>query len=136
MNDSQVSTLEQVRQFLEGTDGVELAISSKPERYEWIRQTLVRFQFLTLGRLDRGLLLQYLRRVSGYSRAQVTRLVRQYRQTGEIERRHCTTNGFATKYTRDDILLLAEVDELHGTPSGPAAKKLCERAYGVFGEED
>jgi transposase InsO family protein len=136
MDDSQMSTLEQVRDFLEGTGPVGIKISAKVERYAWARRTLVRFGYLTLGRSDRGVLLQYLFRVSGYSRAQVNRLVQQYRQTGEIELRRCTTNGFVSKYTRDDILLLVGLDELHGTLSGPAAKKLCERAYHVFAEEE
>jgi transposase InsO family protein len=136
MDDSQVSTLDQVRQFLEGTVRIAIAICSKSECYDWIRRTLIRFEYLTLSRSDRGTLLRYLCRVSGYSRAQINRLVRQYRETGEIERQHCTTNGFAPKYTRDDIRLLADLDELHGSPSGPAAKKLCERAYHLFGQQE
>jgi transposase InsO family protein len=136
MDDSQVSTLEQVKRFLEGTDRIGIALFLKSECYDWVRRTLIRFKYLTLRRSDRGTLLRYLCRVSGYSRAQINRLVRQYRETGEIEHRHCTTNGFAPKYTRDDIRLLADLDELHGTPSGPAAKKLCERAYHVFGQHE
>jgi transposase InsO family protein len=135
MDDSQITTLEQVRAFLEGTDRVEISISSKADCYQWVQRTLIRFEYLTLGRPDRGVLLRYLCRLSGYSRAQMTRLVQQYRERGEIERRHCTTNGFAQKYTREDIRLLADLDELHGTPSGPAAKKLCERAHEVFRQE-
>lgn len=136
MDDSQMSTLEQVRDFLAGTGSVGIEISSKKERYDWARRVLTRFEYLTQGRSDRGVVLHYLYRVSGYSRAQVNRLVRQYRENGAIERRHCTTNGFAPKYTRDDIGLLADLDELHGTPSGPAAKKLCERAYHVFSQPE
>lgn len=132
MDDSQITTLEQVRAFLEGTDRVEISISSKADCYPWVQRTLVRFEYLTLGRPDRGVLLRYLCRLSGYSRAQMTRLVQQYRERGKIERCHCTTNGFAQKYTREDIRLLADLDELHGTPSGPAAKKLCERAHEVL----
>ena len=136
MDDSQVSTLDQVRQFLEGTDRVGIAIPSKAVCYDWVRRVLVRFKYLTLGRSERGVLLCYLCRVSGYSRAQVNRMVRQYRETGAIERRHCTTNGFTPKYTREDIRLLVEMDELHGTLSGPATKKLCERAYHLFGQQE
>jgi len=136
MDDSQVQTLEQVRKFVEGTDSMELAISSKSERYDWVRRTLIRFEYLTLSRPDRGGLLRYLDRVSGYSKAQINRLVRQYRETGQIERRQCTANGFAPKYTRDDVRLLSDLDELHGTPSGPTVKKLCERAYQVFGQKE
>lgn len=134
MDDSQISTLDQVRQFLQGTNQVGIAIPSKAVCYDWVRRTLVRFGYLTVGRSERGVLLLYLRRVSGYSRAQVNRMVRQYRGTGTIVRRHCTTNGFASKYTLDDLHLLVEMDELHGTLSGPATKKLCERAYHLFGQ--
>jgi transposase InsO family protein len=129
MDDSQIETMEQVRCFLAGVTAVEMAISSKTECYDWVRRTLVRFQYLTLGKADRGPLLRYLRQVSGYSRAQVNRLAKQYRETGVVERRQCTTNGFSRRYTTEDVRLLAQLDELHGTLSGPAAKKLCERAY-------
>jgi transposase InsO family protein len=136
MDDSQLSTLDQVRQFLQGTDQMGIAIPSKAVCYGWVRRTLIRFGYLTLGRPQRGVLLRYLCRVSGYSRAQVNRMVRQYRETGAIERRHCTTNGFVPKYTREDLRLLVEMDELHGTLSGPATKKLCERAYHLFGQQE
>lgn len=136
MDDSQIETMEQVRCFLAGVTAVEMAISSKTECYDWVRRTLVRFRYLTLGKADRGLLLRYLRQVSGYSRAQINRLVQQYRETGVVERRGCSTNGFPRRYTTEDVRLLAQLDELHGTLSGPAAKKLCERAYHLYGQAE
>lgn len=117
-----------------GTDAIEMAISSKSECYAWVRCTLVRFEYMGLGKADRGILLQYLQLVSGYSRAQITRLVNQYKETGKIERRYCTANGFTRQYAPEDIRLLAQLDELHGTLSGQAAKKLCERAYRIYGQ--
>ncbi len=132
MNDSQIETLEQVRQFLNGAAFMEISISSKTECYRWIQGTLVRFRYLTLGKTDRGLLHRYLQQISGYSRAQITRLIKQYQKTGLLQRRQRTVKGFSSKYTREDIRLLAQLDELHGTLSGPATKKLCERACQVF----
>lgn len=41
----------------------------------------------------------------------------------------------ARKYTDQDTELLAATDELHSTLSGHATKKLCERAYELFGRE-
>lgn len=134
MNDTEIKTLEQVRQFLAGTVAVELAIASKEERYRWMQHTLVQFRYRTLGKADKGVVLSFLSKVSGYSRIQVKRLVKQYLKTGRLQRRHCTARGFAVKYTRADIRLLARTDELHDTLSGPATKKLCERAYQVFGQ--
>jgi transposase InsO family protein len=132
MNDSHIETLEQVRQFLDGAAVMEITISSKAECYHWIQETLVRFRYLTLGKMDRGLIRRYLHQISGYSRAQIARLIKQYRKTGRIQRRQRTVKGFTAKYTREDIRLLARLDELHGTLSGPATKKLCERAWQVF----
>ena len=134
MNDTQIKTLEQVRQFLEGTAEIELCIDAKEDRYAWIQTTLVRFRYLQLSKADKGVLLSFLQKVSGYSRIQVKRLVKQYRKTGCIQRRQRTTHGFARKYTDEDIRLLARTDELHGTLSGPTTKKLCERAWNVFGQ--
>lgn len=43
VNDTQIKTLEQVRQFLEGTGVVGLTIDAKDDRYVWILHTLIRF---------------------------------------------------------------------------------------------
>ena len=132
MNDSHIETLEQVRQFLGGVAVIEITIPSKTEGYRWIQGTLVRFRYLSLGKTDRGLIRRYLQQISGYSRAQIARLIKQYRKTGRIQRRQRTAKGFTSKYTREDIRQLARLDELHGTLSGPATKKLCERAWQIF----
>jgi len=132
MNDSHIETLEQVRQFLDGAAVMKITIPSKTECYRWIRGVLVRFQYRTLGKADKGLIRRYLQQISGYSRAQIARLIKQYQKTGRIQRRQRTVKGFTSKYTWEDIRLLAQFDELHGTLSGPATKKLCERAWQVF----
>ena len=131
MNDKKIQTLDDVRAFLNGTTEIEFSIAGKDERYRWIRKTLVRFKYLSLSRCECGVVLRYVEHVSGYSRQTVTRLVAQYRKTGKIQRRQRTVTGFQRYYTTQDALLLAELDELHGTPCGAAAKKLCERMYRV-----
>jgi transposase InsO family protein len=136
MNDNDITTLEQVRRFLEGTEVVDFAIEDKKERYKWIQRTLVRFRYLELSKQDKGLIIRYLVKVSGYSRQQTTRLVTQYRKTGRVRRRQRTVAGFKRKYTQEDIRVLAQLDELHGRLSGPATKKLCERAHGLFGQRE
>jgi transposase InsO family protein len=93
-------------------------------------------RYRQLGKADKGLLLDFLQKVSGYSRIQVKRLVKQYLKTGKLQRRQRTVKGFSRKYTLEDIRLLAHTDELHGTLSGPATKKLCERAWEHFGQTE
>ncbi|MDA1313351.1 MAG: MerR family transcriptional regulator [Acidobacteria bacterium] len=49
--------------------------------------------------------------MTGLSRAQVTRLIRQYRQRGELVPARYRRHRFAGKYTFADVELLATVDE-------------------------
>ncbi len=136
MNDNKIKTLGQVRQFLQGTADIELEIETKAKRYVWIEETLIRFRYLKLSKSDKGLLLSFIEKVSGYSRVQIKRFVRQYFLTGHVRQRSpAKRRGFQRKYTDEDIRLLAETDELHGTLSGHATKKICERACEIFGKE-
>ena len=134
MNDKKIQSLDDVRTFLAGTLEMEFSIPDKAARYRWIEQTLRRFRYRTLGRPERGVILRYVERVSGYSRPTVTRLVAQYGAQGTLQRRHRTVAGFVRYYSDADTRLLAELDELHGTPCGAAAKKLCERMCRIHGD--
>lgn len=78
------------------------------------------------------MVVRFLIKITGYSRQQITRLIKQYCLTGKIERQQRIYQGFERLYTAEDIGLLASLDERHNTLSGPATKKLFERAYTIF----
>jgi len=127
----------QLEDFLSGTQAVAFGvISDKDAGYRWIQGELIRFGYLTRSRQHKGVVIRYLMKVSGYSRQQITRLIGQYRATGRLQRQQRTATGFVRRYTPEDIRLLAAMDERHETPCGPAVKKLCERAYKVFGQSE
>jgi hypothetical protein len=44
--------------------------------------------------------------------------VAQYVDQGQVRRRQRTVAGFVRYYTETDMRVLAELDELHGTPCG------------------
>jgi transposase InsO family protein len=130
-----LQTLEQVRAFLEGSQTLDFEVPTREVAYDWIAAELRRLKYTRLGKVDKGLVKRYLEKVTGISRAQLNRLIAQFRDTGRIrDRRGPPAKPFARRYTPADIRLLAEVDTLHGTLSGPATRKLCERAYEVFGD--
>ncbi len=132
MNDHHIDTLDKARLLLQGTDEIDLAIDGKRNRYDFIKRTLMRFKYSKPGRADKGLVLRYITRISGYSYVQVKRLAASYLKHGRIQWRHRATRGFARRYSNQDIKLLADMDELHGTLSGHATRKLCERALVVY----
>ena len=136
MNAKDLTTIDQLSAFLEGTQRVAFEVASdKDSRYQWIQRTLVKFRYKSLRKPDKGVLIQYLVKVSGYSRQRITRLVKQYRDTGRLVRRQRTVKGFSRRFTDDDIRLLVTMDMRHNTPNGLTMKKLCERAYVVFDEQ-
>ena len=135
MNIENLSTIESLENFLQGNQAIAYSVlGDKTERYQFIRKTLVKFSYVTCSKKDKGIINAFLIKISGYSRQQLTRLVRQHRESGHIKWRPSRTNGFACKYTSKDIGLLAKMDEQHDTPCGQAVKKLCERAYQIYGE--
>jgi transposase InsO family protein len=137
MNEAQVRTVEQVRQVLEGTQALEFqpAQDADEQRYAWIDAVLRRFDYRRLKRGERGVVLAYVQRLSGYSRAQVTRLVSRW-VTGKrlLKQYRAPTHAFALRYTPADVALLAEVDRAMGTLSGPATACVLRRQRDVFGD--
>ena len=128
-------SIDQLRDFLEGTQDVVFAVlTGKDERYRWMQQTLIKFRYRHLSKADKGIVIRYLMKMSGYSRQQATRLIGQYIDCGQLRRRQCTVRGFQRRYTDEDVALLVEVDCLHDTANGLAVKKLCERAWRVHGD--
>jgi transposase InsO family protein len=134
MNIKQIKTLDQVADFLISVGSAELSLPSKDAAYQWIAHVLRHFRYRGLRRPEKALLQRFLMRVTGYSRQQLTRLIKQFHSTGSLRRQQRTSNGFKGVYTAQDLALLADMDGLHDTPSGPMVKKLCERAYRVFGD--
>ena len=136
MEEAKLQTLAQIKAFLDGTSKVAFQVP-KEERNQFIERVFKRFGYARHGRVDKGVLLRSLERMTGLSRQQVTRLVRQYRKDGKLSKhsqRVAPKNGFTRRYTVMDVALLAEMDVLHNTLSGPATKKLMERAFQVFGD--
>jgi transposase InsO family protein len=99
-----------------------------------VNQTLRQIRYQDLKRSGRGLVRRYVGKMTGLGRAQTTRLLGMYLRGEEVKpkpyRRHC----FRQRYKREDVELLAEVDEAHETLSGPATQKILQRAYYDFQE--
>jgi hypothetical protein len=134
MNEQQLQTLEQRQAFLDGTTAVDWRLASG-ERYACISRTLRRFAYPHLKRAQKAVVLRFLERISGYSRQQLTRLVKRGVEPSPLRKRYRPSRcSFGTRYTPTDVQSLADIDALHGTLSGPATKKLMERAWALYGD--
>ena len=70
-----LKTLDDLRAFLAGSQGVEIRTPEREAAYAFIGQALKRFGYGRLGKAEKGLVRAYLAKVTGLSRAQLTRLV-------------------------------------------------------------
>lgn len=136
MNEAKLTTLEDIRAFLAGTIAVEFSVCGKDdERYGHIAAVLNRFGYKRLKKPDKGLILRYLERTTDYSRQQLTRIIKRWWTGKKLVKAYCTPkHGLVRKFTDADIIVLAEMDSLHGTLSGPATRHLMARALEVFGD--
>ena len=131
-----IRTLDQIRAFLDGSEPTDFRFAGRASAYDFVRRTLVRFEFHGLKRDEKGLVKRFIEKVTGYSRSQITRLVKQHRRTGGIRdhRKKPPARPFPRRYTPYDAALLAEVDEAFGQLSGPATKVVLWRMYHVYGD--
>jgi transposase InsO family protein len=135
MNETKLTTLEQLRRFLAGTTEVAFKPTPDDERYAHIADVLRRFRYAGLIRPDKGVVLRYLEKTTGYSRQQLTRLVARFHDTRQLKKRYRPPKaGFTRTYTETDVALLAKTDTLHGTLSGPATCVLMRRAFEDYGD--
>ena len=120
---------EQIRAFLEATDEVQFEGANRAEVYGWVSRTLCEQEYWKQSKATKGLLRRYLEKMTGLSRAQVTRLIAAYVETGRVEESRYRRHRFAQRYGSADIGLLAEVDEAHETLSGPATRQILKREF-------
>lgn len=136
MNEARLDTIEQIREFLAGTADV---VFSTPEdqavRQRFIATVLKRHRYFQLGKGHRGVLFAYMQRLTGYTRQHLTKLIGRYRRERHLNPVLRTSRtSFRRRFGPEDIALLAQLDALHNTLSGPATKVLLRRAWQSFGD--
>ena len=136
MNVSRLDTIEQIREFLKGTACVAFTNpADEPTLRTFVTTVLKRYRYFDLPKGQRGVLSAYMRRMTGYSRQHLSRLVAQYRDTKTLKPgKRASRTSFAHIYGPEDVALLAEIDALHDTLSGPVTKVLLDRATTIFGD--
>src|SRR5271165_203675 len=125
-------SLESMGRFVAASEEVRFEAEDRQQLYGWVEQVLVGQQNAQLGKAARGLVRRYIEKMTGLSRAQVTRLIACYTASGRVQVTVYRRRRFTQLYTRADIELLASVDEAHETLSGPATRRILEREFEVY----
>jgi hypothetical protein len=94
----------------------------------------VRWECYCHEKKQKGTIRSYMRKVTGLSMPQLTRLIRGQRQSGHVAVGRKPRRLFPIKYTAADLAALARVDEAHQRLSGPATRRILQREWKVFGK--
>jgi hypothetical protein len=128
-------TLVEMKEFVAANRQVACSAEERESAYGLIERVLKGQQYRRLSKGQKGIVRRFLGKVTGISRAQLTRLIQRWVETRRIERKPAQHPHFPRRYTAADIVSLAEVDAAHEDLSGPAVRHLCQRAWAVFGDK-
>ena len=132
MNDSHMVNISQIKEFIKISKDIEFRGASKEEKYRWIEEVLIRFRYFSLRKKEKSVLKAYAMKMTGFSDAQLTRLIAKKKKTGKILADTTKRHRFPKKYTPEDVALLIETDKNHERLSGPATQKIFKRMYDIF----
>ena len=135
MIDNKLNDFTALEKFLSGVPDIEFSAHSKKEKYEWVKEVLNRFHFRHLRKGQRGSVREYIQKVTGYSNAQMSRLINKY-LAGKLYVTDYQRHSFPTRYIPSDIALLCKTDNLHCRLNGYATKQILLREYQLYGKRE
>jgi transposase InsO family protein len=136
MQDPEKMTLEEMEALVASSRTVRFSIDGRNNVYGLMDRILTAQRYGQLSRQQRGIVKRFLAKVTGKSRAQTTRLISQWMENRTIQAKEPVRHKFWTKYNDEDARLLAEVDAAHEDLSGPAVRRILQRAYEVFDRQE
>ncbi|MBL8293390.1 MAG: hypothetical protein JNN08_16195 [Bryobacterales bacterium] len=136
MHENENPSLEQIRAFLESSQEVQFQAEGRADIYAWVGRALKQQDYAKLSRAAKGLVRGYVKKMTGLSLAQVTRLIGQYAKTQLVTPTVYRRHRFRRRYTLADVALLVAVDQAHGRLNGPATRAILTREYKVFGNPE
>jgi transposase InsO family protein len=136
VHEAEKLSLEAIQRFVEASEAIRFESENRQQRYGWVERVLVQQAYRQQGKAAKGLLRRYIEKMTGLSRAQVTRLIARYAASGRVEATVYKRRRFPQRYTPADIELLASVDEAHETLSGPATRHILQRELQQYGNQE
>lgn len=139
MNDSHIVSLRQVEENIVVSSAPIFSFETHQDAYAWINEVLDRFLYFEKGRSkkEKNSVRRYIKRYTAYSKSQVTRLIKEKKNTGTLKygkgkKRH----KFKKEYMEKDIELLSEADNVYRRMSGDAMRSVFKDEYTLYGKKD
>jgi hypothetical protein len=137
MNDSHITNITQLQAFLNGSKQVDLSLrdATIKEKYDYVTDVVKRMKYLSLRKKEKRVVLQYLKKITGYKKAQLMRLITRAKY-GDLVRKEYKRIHSHRKYSTVDIKLLEQTDEWHLRLSDRATQVILKREHDIFGHKN
>lgn len=135
MDFKHIATIEDIGQFVRGSQRLIVKANTIEDRYEVIQGVIDHFNYLTLTRKEKHIVQTFLKNVTGYKHSQLAHLIERAIE-GTLIRKSYVRQNVYRKYSGFDIRLLEKTDELHYRLSSAATHEIMRREYALFGKEE
>jgi len=135
MNDSRIRSISQLREFVKGSIKFEIELDSIDEKYSLINKSIKKFKYEKLSRGDKHVVRVYLKKLTGYKKAQLNRLIKRARK-GNLNKTEYVRNNPHKIYNSSDIKLLEKTDALHRRLNRFTTKEILRREIKIFNHKE
>lgn len=131
MDDSRIGSIAQLEEFVKSSQKLVVELETIEDKYAFIDKTVDRFGYRKLKRKEKHIVYLYLRKLTGYKKAQLLRLIKRA-ILGKLTRKEYQRKNPNRIYTATDIKLLERTDEFHLRLNAVATHEIIRREYEVF----
>jgi hypothetical protein len=99
VHEAEKLSLEAIGRFVEASEEIRFESKNRQQVYQWLERVLVQQEYAQQGKAARGLIGRYMEKMTGLSRAQVTRLIARYTAKGQVMPTVYRRHRFPERYT-------------------------------------
>lgn len=125
-----------MEEFLKSNSEIAMKISKDKEKYEFVRDVLVKTHYGNLKKKEKRIVQKYLKFLTGYSKGHIKKLISNWKKGLLFFNPTRARNKFAVKYFATDVELLIDTDVAHGCLNGKSTKEIMRREFEIFGKKE
>ena len=124
--------IDQIEEFLKSNGSIKMEITSIKDKYEFIREVLIKTHYSKIRKKEKNIVLCYLKFLTKYSQGHLKHLVKKWRKGLLHFNPSRKRNKFQAKYLAADVARLIETDIVHNCLNGKATKEILRREADIF----
>ncbi len=139
MHTTNINSIEDMENFLQANNKIEVSIESKKDKYNYINKILIKFKYHIERKKNRTIIKKFLIKITQYSSKQMKRLIKKHKDGKllvSLRLAKANRKSFTKKYYPSDVALLIKTDSAHKCVNGNATKTIMEREINIFNKKE